>query len=1201
MSDTNLNINIKATDTASASIKELQSVGRGLEGSLRELGAIAANSSAISVASIQREIEAIRAKIGALRQEIAVKEEASSKGIAAARAEADYINRDLNLRVHAAQQQLSLRNAVAREERKIAEDTARFEAEQINKSLALREASARASIATHNARVYAERTAEDAAIRAEAGYINRDKDLASGQTRGAASYENRDRDLAAAQARAEATYINQGMDAVHAKARAEADYASRNLGLIEAQRRTEAEYINQGMTAVAAKARAEAEYANRQRDLIASNRRAEAEYINRNSDLAYSAMRREADLENTNFNLRAAQREREAAAAAKAALAQNEGGALGILGRPVMARHVVAEFDSLASGRRGQAIATLGAAARDAGLGVGFLSTAMVGLAAVVGVGAILRGAEHMGKWATESKAAASAAGMSLSSYSQLQGALALSGMKADEADAALRRVAINLGTAIEDPTSKAAEAFHNLGIGQEQLAGTGGNVSNVLMLLADAFARTEDGANKSAAMNEIAGRGFEKLIPALQGGKVGLIAMEEEAKKLGITLDDTSAKKMEEAGQAVEHLGETVRGQGIQQFANWADAIKLASQALEGLLGVIGRIVGAIPEIAKSMPFLSLLPPQLLDRMNTGLAESSGGGKGRSGVHVGELISVPPMKKTGGEPSALQAMREEMVQAALAASQTTKDPKIARQREAQAEIDVMNRTLATALLTNKERTELETEFAQKQIQLNNEIMSAGVSAAKQTYLDFAASKKLEIAEAEGSSVRIKAIYEEWISAAKGKYQQLMSVVDQLRAKEIEAVNAAKRTEIRADVADIEQQSTLLKLNTQLGALASGTAPVKGAIRGPSGDFAQAATDRGEAQGIEAEAQTRIAAMRAAGATAKELLAIEIQAKSQEVALYQKAADASQAAVNKIAAPWLKLADSIGSEFEGLTTSLMKTMIAPHVTMLKQGLTSIKVSGQGDEIRSIFRNVFMKIAGDFGTAVESAIGNMIANVISKGAANTMGELISQTLSKALASITGGAIGSVAGTAAGGAGSGAISSTAIVSGIGTELTALGTSLSAAIATSSTAIVTAITGGAAATVAAVGTDTVATVGAIAINTANPEIFGFKAERGAVIPSFAAGGLVGGGSLSILHPKEMVLPAHISEGIQNMFQSGGRGNTNNNANLNYSPTINNGPRGRSGTGMSRAELSQVLGLHGGALLGEARNLMRSGWRPA
>jgi len=125
------------------------------------------------------------------------------------------------------------------------------------------------------------------------------------------------------------------------------------------------------------------------------------------------------------------------------------------------------------------------------------------------------------------------------------------------------------------------------------------------------------------------------------------------------------------------------------------------------------------------------------------------------------------------------------------------------------------------------------------------------------------------------------------------------------------------------------------------------------------------------------------------------------------------------------------------------------------------------------------------------------------------------------------------------------------------------------------------------------------TAAVVGDMVISSIKA-IFGFSG--GGIVPS-AAGGMVNantGATLAVLHAKEMVLPAPISQGIQQMIARGG-GNSSNSANLNYSPTINTGSRSRGGTGMSRAEFAQMMALHSGSLMGEARSMIRQGWRPA
>jgi hypothetical protein len=56
-----------------------------------------------------------------------------------------------------------------------------------------------------------------------------------------------------------------------------------------------------------------------------------------------------------------------------------------------------------------------------------------------------------------------------------------------------------------------------------------------------------------------------------------------------------------------------------------------------------------------------------------------------------------------------------------------------------------------------------------------------------------------------------------------------------------------------------------------------------------------------------------------------------------------------------------------------------------------------------------------------------------------------------------------------------------------------------------------------------------------------TASQEVQPLGFSGGGLVPS-AAGGMISPGGLSILHPKEMVLPARISEGMQNLINNGG-----------------------------------------------------------
>lgn len=910
-------------------------------------------------------------------------------------------------------------------------------------------------------------------------------------------------------------------------------------------------------------------------------------------------------------------------------------------------KHIVAAFDSLASGHRGQLFSSIGSAARDAGLGVGSLAGSVAVLAAVMGTAAILRGAENMGKWATETRAAASAAGMSIQAYSSLQGALSLVGVKGTEADATLRRLAVNAGTAIADPASLTAQAFHNLGISQDQLVATGGNVAEVLKLLADAFVRNADGANKSANMNEILGRGFEKLIPALQQGSTGMGELQAKAQSLGLTLDDETARGLEKTGENARDLADTIEGRGIKAFIAWEPVINVLIDSLRVLGNMLGFVTEALGKLgsfefrggAIGMLLRSPLPGMSTVRNLVGLGDDK---SEKPATPPGGQVQPPPLIKHGGAATPLEQMRLEMAQAGNAAAQGAKTAAAARQAEGQAEIAVMQKTLQTATLNAAQRTQIEAELANKQMSLRNSQLSAadsaGKRAAKQSYEDFAAGEKLKISEAQGNTQKIIATYDEWIAAANSKYKQHVNVIIDLERQKTQAINAAR-------LADVKEQAQLTeKMNRAQVVLGQGAIIAGGGKEMPAQQ--QVAALQGQAQQIASAAASEVAALQdimskseEGSATQKEaaneILAIVTQSKQQEIELYNKAAEATSNANKKATAAFTQTFDSFGSGMETAMNSIFKAIVAPQVDLIKAGLTTVKINERGQEIQAAVGKLLMtlgdsilkglgdlasKLAGQFlakaigvtGEAATGGVGSVLGAGVGKlfgvaskapeaasfGLAGTQLQAAATQLQAVAPALAG------AGSAGAAGGVGAAAGGAAVSSAAAQAPTI-----AAITTASSAQVAATTAAAAAGTADVTAQTAALSGAIAASTATesaamqiPKPFGFA--RGGIVPSAQGGMVVGGvgnrGIPAILHAREMVLPAHLSEGIQRMISSPGGVNTHN-ANLNFNPTVNVASRGRGGTGMTRSEFSQMLTTHSGALLGEARNMSRSGWRPA
>jgi hypothetical protein len=1285
MSETRLNINLSATNTASASIKELQAAVKGLEGTLRELGNIAASASAAASSSIQREIVAIRQKIAALQDEIAVKRASSAEGIREARANAEAENRNTDQINRRAQSQIRARNAVARAERQAIEDTARFEAETANAATNQREANLRRDMAAHNARVYQARALEDAQaatvysmMREKADVENAAFDNRRATTRKAAEDENAAFNVRAANARAAAAYTNQDMNLVAAKQAAEeaamrrrADLENAEFDRIRAaQARSAAGIISRASPSAAAGAAAAA----------ATLRGAAPSVVSAEATVAATAAleRQQAAIRAVAAAMTAAGRagataqeiQMAAINAATMALrtqaATAESAGIGtILQRE--SRHIIGLFDSLARGQRGQAISSIGAGARDAGLGIMGLSAAMVGLVAVMGTEAILHHAEALGKWATEAKAAASATGMGVQQYTQFQGALRITGLSANEADSTLRHFAQTLSTAIQDPTSKAAEAFHNLGISQNEIAKTGGDTAAGLKLMADAWSRTADSANKAANGEEIFGRGLERITPLLNKGHDGLEALQRRAEELGLTLTEKTAASLEQTGEKARELGLKISGEVTQAFIAWGPVIEGLIAILNGLGTVLSTIIVKLGEFvsagAAAFGRMQQIEAEAAPFAAATKIDMGGGGGGKPFATTGQktaeeirneqLRAQPRQALPLVEPtSALQAMRDREEALAEIASRGAKKRNEALKLENQARIAEIQRTLKEETLQPKQREDAEKELRDRIMALRHEqLAGSGGAANKQETRDYIADARLRIAEANGNSQKIAAIYDEEIAKLRqlaAAHKATAAQISNAEREKVLAVNRARLDEVKEGARLEEQQNRLLKLNTSLAQMAAGTFKYAGQKEGPGAEQQRQQEFLAEAAQVHASAQKEIADLQAIADAAgegttiqkqaqAEIMSVLLQSKQQEVELYKKAGDAAVAAANKLTATFQSMFDKIGADAETFGKDLVSALIAPQKEVIKAGLGSKTISQQGDQIRAAIGHLMGSIAETIGKSLMTALSKSIANALSGGAANTMGELLSRWLQKGISSIVGGtageagskAISGAAGSALGGAGGGAALTTA-----GTTLTTAGATLStagaalntaaaalstasaaggvgaaggaaAASATEATTISAAITAGDATIVGAIGASTTAIVTAITALTLKPSVLGTTFASGGIVPS-AEGGMVGGmgATLSILHAREMVLPAPISTGLQQMIargNTGSGGGTNNMANLNFSPTINTGAKGRGGTGMTRSEFGQMLSLHSGSMLGEARNMMRNGWRPS
>lgn len=150
--------------------------------------------------------------------------------------------------------------------------------------------------------------------------------------------------------------------------------------------------------------------------------------------------------------------------------------------------------------------------------------------------------------------------GVAIESLSALNYAAGLNDATFDDMGEALKGLSNKMFEAASKG-GEAAEAFDALGIRVTDSAGKLRGVDAVLLDIADAFSKMEDGAGKSAIANKLMEESGIRLIPTLNNGRAGLEAMRKEAEALGGIMGDDLAKASVELNDNLTRMQTLAQG----------------------------------------------------------------------------------------------------------------------------------------------------------------------------------------------------------------------------------------------------------------------------------------------------------------------------------------------------------------------------------------------------------------------------------------------------------------------------------------------------------------------------------------------------------------------------------------------------------------------------------------------------------------
>lgn len=295
----------------------------------------------------------------------------------------------------------------------------------------------------------------------------------------------------------------------------------------------------------------------------------------------------------------------------------------------------------------------------------------LVGAVAAVTSGLLLmtrqsiRTADQIGK-------TAKAVGISAEALQELRFAAGQSGVEIRGIDDSIRRFNRRLGEFANSGGGPAAKAIRSLGVNvldaSGKLRGTESVFNDVVRNLAD----VESEAQKSALAAQLFGDDFgPKLLPLLNSGTEGIADLRKEARDLGIVLSNETVRSAEAAEDRFGRLEAVVKGNFTKAFAENAETIASATEALTEF------VIGAFKAANATRKFFGLLTPreevtEEIDKLTARLADLQD-----------QLLNPRPTRTAVFRPGGAGIV------------QTPPQPEPFRSAEIERQIDVVNGKLA--------------------------------------------------------------------------------------------------------------------------------------------------------------------------------------------------------------------------------------------------------------------------------------------------------------------------------------------------------------------------------------------------------------------------------------------------------------------------------------------------------------------------
>ena len=174
-----------------------------------------------------------------------------------------------------------------------------------------------------------------------------------------------------------------------------------------------------------------------------------------------------------------------------------------------------------------------------------------------------------------------------------------------------VRTMAVGINDWLVKGTGIAQDAFIQLGITQDDLRETNGDLFKQFQLVADALRKMEDGTDKTAAAYKLFGGRNIELLTAIENGTMGMQEQFEVAQRLGLVMSKDVVGTVEQANDSMAMMKLALVGLTQQFSAALAPAILRASNNIrEKFLHWIEKTHGSVTN------FGNYLADELIENM---------------------------------------------------------------------------------------------------------------------------------------------------------------------------------------------------------------------------------------------------------------------------------------------------------------------------------------------------------------------------------------------------------------------------------------------------------------------------------------------------------------------------------------------------------------------------------------------------------